>query len=240
MGAMSELGGASTIIYGVSLAFHVGLAIAVASIDQAPSAKREVIAISMTEGEEEAAGARAGGAAEGRRDAATEARAPAKAKAAAAPTAEAGDPRHRRQPPATPRLDALPDFGLSLSAARRAGTGIAVPAGRQPGSGPGAPAAAHLEAASKLAPKPVDDCTEPIVKPKPRSTPRPRTRPRARGERRGQGARRGDRRRRRHGDLGARAQRGSGTASTRAALAAAKRDVRARTRCGKAVTATRS
>src|SRR5581483_6652974 len=70
---------------------------------------------------------------------------------------------------ATPALDALPDFGLSLSGG---GTGgVAVPVGGRSG-GSATPAPLAAKTLSRIAPKP-EDCADAPAKPRPltRSTP---------------------------------------------------------------------
>jgi protein TonB len=68
-------------------------------------------------------------------------------------------------------MDALPDFGLSLSGGVGPG-GVAVPTG---GAAPVAAAqpTATPRAVQAAAPKPVDECSEAAVKPKPKSVPQP-------------------------------------------------------------------
>ena len=90
---------------------------------------------------------------------------PVRAKSAPAPAkAEPVAPSTNAQ---ASSLDALPDFGLSLSGG--GGGGLAVPAGRG-GGAPPAPAAAKV--LSRAAPKP-GDCSDPPAKPKLLSRPNP-------------------------------------------------------------------
>lgn len=99
---------------------------------------------------------------------------PARAKAAptAAPPAEA--PRAA----APSALDALPDFGLSLSGGVGTG-GIAVPAGGGQAAPASAPTAARPAAAPRTAAPRPDECDEPPIKPKPLSLPQPAYTPQA-------------------------------------------------------------
>jgi periplasmic protein TonB len=77
-------------------------------------------------------------------------------------------------------MDALPDFGLSLSGGVGSG-GLAVPGGDGLSGGRAAAAAPLAAKAAPVAPKPVvDDCSEAIVKPKPENVPQPSYTPAAR------------------------------------------------------------
>jgi protein TonB len=97
-------------------------------------------------------------------------RRPAAAKAAEPPP-EAAPP-----PEAPTPLADLPDFGLSLSGGVD-GTGLAIPAGGSTKTGPRGPLAATKSAPKKLTaaadPAPLDPCSDPPAKPKPRSVPQP-------------------------------------------------------------------
>lgn len=168
----------STLIYGASIAVHVGLAVTVASIEYRE--RGEIIAIEMADAKakekpkdppkkvEPARMTDDGGAKPKPKPAAPKAKvAPADAKPAAAP------PPTTPQSPAAAALDALPDFGIHLTGGT-GGTGFAVPQGN--GQGPVAAAAAaqpKAQAPKALAPKPADECTEPPVKPKPKGVPSP-------------------------------------------------------------------
>jgi protein TonB len=96
-----------------------------------------------------------------------------------APRARAAAPTPAEPPPpeaqANPTVDAVPDFGLSLSGGVE-GSGLALPAGR--GLGPAGQKPAATKSAAKTlaaaAPAPVaDECTEPPAKPKVRSIAQP-------------------------------------------------------------------
>lgn len=96
-----------------------------------------------------------------------------------APRARAAAPAPAETPPpeaqANPTLDAVPDFGLSLTGGVE-GTGLALPAGG--GVGPTAQKPVVTKSAPKTlaaaAPAPVaDECTEPPAKPKVRSIAQP-------------------------------------------------------------------
>lgn len=153
-------------LYGVSALLHVALAMGVSSIKR--EEKRVATSITMKEA-----------------PAKPKPPEPAKVEPPKAEKAEATRPQSRAKatpaaaksdapPPPAGRAstggDALPDFGLSLSGGTGSG-GLAVPAG---GGGTGsdpAPAAPTAKKVQALAPKPDDDCTESIAKPKPLSTP---------------------------------------------------------------------
>jgi protein TonB len=91
---------------------------------------------------------------------------PARAKSAPAPAkAQAAPPSTNAQ---ASSLDALPDFGLSLSGG--GGGGLAIPASRGGGAAPGATAAAKVLRAA--VPKP-GACDDPPAKPKLLSRPNP-------------------------------------------------------------------
>lgn len=89
--------------------------------------------------------------------------------------AKAAPPKPTEAPPESapsPAMDALPDFGLTLSGGVGAG-GVAVPQGN-----PNAAQAEKKVAVDKppprvLAPAPTDACAEPLVKPKPLRVPQP-------------------------------------------------------------------
>jgi len=94
--------------------------------------------------------------------------APHAMRAKAAP-AEAKPAQVAPAPQAAPALDALPDFGLSLSGG--GGGGIAAPVGGRSGEA-AAPAPLAAKTLSRIAPK-ADECADPPAKPRPltRSTP---------------------------------------------------------------------
>jgi periplasmic protein TonB len=101
----------------------------------------------------------------------------AKAKAAEAkPPPDAPAPKSVTNQAA---MDALPDFGLSLSGGVGTG-GLAVPAAVAAAAGSTAPSKTAAKTAA-IAPKPTgDDCTEALVKPRPESVPQPSYTPAAR------------------------------------------------------------
>jgi len=92
-------------------------------------------------------------------------------RAAAPPPADAPPPPTNAPAP----IDALPDFGLSLSGGTEGG-GFAMAAnngGRVAASRPAATPAQPKRLAAALPPVPSDGCAEDAVKPKPRSVPQP-------------------------------------------------------------------
>lgn len=165
----------STIIYGASIAFHVGLAVTVASIEH--EERGEVIAIEMADAKakpkkEPPKPVEPARVTEPDANAAKPKPAAAKAKVAPPDAKPAAAPPPSQANQTTAALDALPDFGINLSGTS-GGTGMAVPPGGYQ-AGSGAPAAQPTSAAPKpLAPKPVDECSEPVVKPKPKGVPSP-------------------------------------------------------------------
>jgi len=95
--------------------------------------------------------------------------APRATRAKTAPAEAAKPAPALAEPKAAPALEALPDFGLSLSG--NGSGGLAVPAaGRAAGPSPAAPMAAKVlaRAASKT-----DDCEDPPAKPRPLNRPTP-------------------------------------------------------------------
>src|SRR6478609_8522674 len=100
---------------------------------------------------------------------------PARARRAAAPpTPAANTPPPKAIAAASPAMDAIPDFGLSLSGGV-GGDGIAIPTGPAASKGPAPERSAPVRRALAAAPAPAatDTCEEPVVKPRPRSTPQP-------------------------------------------------------------------
>ncbi|APR83765.1 Ferric siderophore transport system, periplasmic binding protein TonB [Minicystis rosea] len=158
-----------SMIYGVSLVVHAGLAVGVASLRK--TERRESIAISVSEGKKKEKAPEPAKVVEDPKPTEAKTEAPRREmKAKAAPKAEA--PKNDAPAkPSSPVLDALPDFGLSLG--NGGPGGIAVP---QPGAAapaPSAVAATEKPAPKTLAPKPADACEEPPVKPKPRGVTQP-------------------------------------------------------------------
>jgi protein TonB len=152
-----------TYLFAISLAAHAVLGVALAAIPA--RARREIIAISMAETTK-------------RKpvehsepppvpEPPVPAAHPVRAKAAT-PQPKPVDvaPANAAMPSS---LDALPDFGLSLS--NGAGPGIAVAAGARPVAA--APAAAATKTLSRTGPAEADDCGEPPSKPKALSRPTP-------------------------------------------------------------------
>lgn len=165
----------STIIYGVSIAAHVALGITVAAIKH--KERGEIIAISMAESRKKAPDPPKPVEPAQMKEADTKASQPkpaAKAKAAPAEAKPATEPKPQSpQSQAAAALDALPDFGIALSGGTGGPGGIAVPVGggnTQPVSSDTQPKTA---APKVLAPKPKDECDEPLVKPKPKGVPSP-------------------------------------------------------------------
>jgi protein TonB len=151
-----------TYLFAISLGAHALLGVIVMAIPA--RARREIIAISMAETTKPKAIEH------------TEtppppqppepAAHPARAKAAAP------QPRADVAPPNTTTpssVDALPDFGVSLS--NGTGPGLAVPGGARQAAA--APVAAATKTLSRATPAPADDCDEPPAKPKLLSRPTP-------------------------------------------------------------------
>jgi protein TonB len=165
----------STVIYGVSIAAHVALAITVGAIRQRE--RGEIIAISMADSKKKAAEPQK--PVEPARVTEPEAKAaqprPAAAKAKVAPA----EPKTDAAPPppspanAAAALDALPDFGLTLSSGAGGPGGIALPAGGGRAAAPSAEPQAKTAAPQVQAPRPADECAEPLVKPKPKGVSSP-------------------------------------------------------------------
>lgn len=158
----------SSLVYGTSLLMHGALAVAVLALRE--PTRRETIAISMSE---------------------TRKKPPEPAKVVetpppAEPKAEVTRPRPRTAPANKPEapppqttpdvvaaklFDALPDLGLALG--NDGPGGLSVPQGGR-GDEPTAPSAPVRAPPPKvLAPKPSDECSEPVVKPKLRSMSQP-------------------------------------------------------------------
>jgi protein TonB len=151
-----------TYLFAISLGAHAALGVALAAIPA--RARHEIIAISM---------------AETNRPKAAEHAEPPPSPEPPAPTAH---PVRAKAAPAQPKpvdvapanaaspssLDALPDFGLSLS--NGAGPGLAIAAGGHPAA---LPAAVATRTLSRTAPAEADDCGEPPTKPKALSRPTP-------------------------------------------------------------------
>ena len=152
-----------TYLFAISLGAHAVLGVALAAIPA--RARREIIAISM---------------AETRKPKPAEHSEPPPVPDPPSPVAH---PLRAKSAPPQPRpvdvapanaatsssLDALPDFGLSLS--NGAGPGLAVAAGARPVAA--APAVATTKTLSRAGPAEADDCAEPPSKPKALSRPTP-------------------------------------------------------------------
>lgn len=164
----------STFLVGASIALHAALAVGVGSIRQRE--RGEVIAISMADAKKKPAEPpKPAEPARLNEPAAKAAQAkPAPSKAKAAPPEAKAPPAEAK--PAAPAnaaaLDALPDFGISLSGGSGPG-GIAVPQGGSAAPAPSADPAPKAAAPRAAAPKPADECAEPLVKPKAKGVPSP-------------------------------------------------------------------
>jgi protein TonB len=158
-----------SVLYGVSLAAHAALAVGVATLRE--PRRRETIAISVSEAKKKQAPEPAKITETPKPvEARAEAR-PLKAKAAAAaPKADAPPPPGPARP-SSPVLDALPDFGLSMG--NGGPGGLAVPQGGAPAPAPSALAATEAPKPKVLALHAPEECSEPLVKPKPRSISQP-------------------------------------------------------------------
>jgi protein TonB len=158
----------SSIVYGTSLLMHGAVAVAVLALRE--PTRRETIAISMSE---------------------TRKKPPEPAKVVETPPptelkAEVPRARTRAAPPnrpeapppeATPQtaasklFDALPDLGLALG--NDGPGGLSVPQGRRGADAQVPSAPVRAPPPKVLAPKPSDECSEPVVKPKLRSMSQP-------------------------------------------------------------------
>ncbi|HEX4445808.1 MAG TPA: hypothetical protein VH044_03705, partial [Polyangiaceae bacterium] len=150
-------------LFAFSLGAHALLGVALGSIP--PGHHREVIAISMAETRKPKVPPHV----EPPHDPDPPTPAPRPARAKTAPPAAKAEPAApTKSAPGSRSLDALPDFGLSLSGGT--GGGMAIP-----GGGGGGPRPAVAPAAAKVlarAPK-ADECGEPPAKPKLLSRPNP-------------------------------------------------------------------
>jgi periplasmic protein TonB len=158
-----------SLVYGVSFAVHGALAVGVLGLRE--PTRRETVAISVSEAKKKAPEPAKVLEDPSPAPPRTEPR-PARSRAAPAPKPDAPPPEAAARA-RSPVLDALPDLGIDMGNVGPGGNGLAIPAGPQ---GP-APAATAAEARPPppkvLAPKPVDECSEPLVKPKPRSISQP-------------------------------------------------------------------
>ena len=149
-----------TQLLAISLGVHVALGLGLAAIPHRDA--HEVIAISMAETKKAKAPSHVDPPPEPPEPAKAaprpaHARPAAAAKVAAAANAQASSP-----------VDALPDFGLSLSGG---GPGLAVPSGG--GGGPAATTASKAKVLSRATAARSDDCADPPAKPKLLSRPSP-------------------------------------------------------------------
>lgn len=167
----------SSALIGVSLLVHASLAAAVSGIRQ--ERRRESTAITLAEGKKKidppkpVDPPRALELPEPSKNPLPKA-APRRAPAPAPKSAPAEAPRAA----APSALEALPDFGLSLSGSVGAG-GLAVPAGA-PNAAPAAGSQAPPPQAARAAPKPAEDgCDEPLKKPRPVTLAQPSYTPQA-------------------------------------------------------------
>lgn len=161
-----------TIIYGASFLFHAALGVWIGKMDS--RTRGETIAISVSEAEAKKNEDKPKPPPDPPR---METKAPdAKRKAARAEQkAKAAPPKPTDAPPPGPAnaaLEALPDFGLTLSGGVGAG-GIAVPTGNAAAAPTEKKVPVEKPAPRVLAPVPTDACAEPIVKPKPIRVPQP-------------------------------------------------------------------
>jgi protein TonB len=151
-----------TYLFAISLGAHAALGVALAAIPA--RARHEIIAISMSETNKPKAVEHLEPPPSPEPH--TPAAHPVRAKAAPAQPKPADVARAET---ATPSLDTLPDFGLSLS--NGSGPGLAVAAGARPAAA--LPAAVATRTLSRAAPAETDDCAEPPAKPKALSRPTP-------------------------------------------------------------------
>lgn len=161
-------------IYGLSIAAHGALALSVAFLKEPK--RTETIAITMSEGPKKPAKVEPAKVVEAPKAADARADAPrpqAKAKVAPAAAAKSDAPPPPANAAATPAgNDALPDFGLTLG--NGGPGGMAIPQGAGPIAASPPSATAKVLAPKALAPKPADDaCSDPLVKPRPKSISQP-------------------------------------------------------------------
>jgi len=149
-----------TQLFAVSLGAHFALGLGLASIPRRHD--HEIIAITMAETKKPKAPPHVDPPPDPPEPAKASPR-PSRAKSAAAPKAAAATNAQASSP-----VDALPDFGLSLSGG---GPGLAVPAGG--GSGPPTTTSTKAKVLSRGAASRSDDCADPPAKPRllSRSTP---------------------------------------------------------------------
>jgi protein TonB len=147
-------------LFAVSLGAHFALGLGLASLPQRRD--HEVIAISMAETKKPAAPAHVDPPPDPPEPTKTAPR-PSRAKSAAAPKAVAAANAQASSP-----VDALPDFGLSLSGG---GPGLAVPTGG--GSGPAAATVSKAKVLSRATATRSDDCADGPAKPRLLSRPSP-------------------------------------------------------------------
>jgi protein TonB len=147
-------------LFAVSLGAHFALGVGLASMPQRHA--HEIIAISMAETKKPATPAHVDPPPDPPEPTRAAPR-PSRAKSTAAPKAVAAANAQASSP-----VDALPDFGLSLSGG---GPGLAVPAGG--GSGPAAATAPKAKVLSRAAAARPDDCADGPAKPRLLSRPSP-------------------------------------------------------------------
>jgi protein TonB len=155
---------ARTYLFAISLGAHAVLGVALAAMPA--RGRREVIAISMAETKKPKPVEHVEPPPSP--EPPVPATHPVRAKTAAAPPKPADVPPANAATPSS--LDALPDFGLSLS--NGSGPGLAVAAGARP-LGPVAPTSAATKTLARTAPVEADDCADPPAKPKALSRPTP-------------------------------------------------------------------
>ncbi len=153
----------SSLVYGVSLFLHGAIAVGVIALGKEKHV--ETIAISMSEAKKKEKPPEPAKMTEEPKhpEAKTDAPRQTKAKVAAAPKAEAPVPEAAAA--RSPGIDALPDLGLAMG--NDGPGGFAVPQGGGPIAAAAPALSSHAPPAPKvLGPKPVDECTEALVKPK--------------------------------------------------------------------------
>jgi protein TonB len=165
-----------SLIYGLSLAVHGALAVSVALLKEPK--RTETIAITMSDGPKKPAKVEPAKVVETPKanDARADAPRPqarAKAAPAAAAKSDAPAPPVNAAAAAGPSTgDALPDFGLTLG--NGGPGGMAIPQGPAAIAAAAPSASARVLPARVLAPKPAgDECSDPPVKPRPKSISQP-------------------------------------------------------------------
>ena len=150
----------TSLVYGVSLFLHGSIALGVIALGK--QERRETIAISVSEAKKKPPEPAKVTEEPKPPEAKTEAPRQAKAKIAAAVKPDAPPP-DAASPSRSPVLDALPDLGLTMG--NDGPGGLAIPQGGPIAAAPAA--SVHAPPAPKvLGPRPSEECTEPLVKPR--------------------------------------------------------------------------